>query len=110
MMSTEEVIKEFKAAVNMTAAQIEKWLETDESQSVGQKSSDDAESTGHHSGRSIVKILRKKQSDYAEDDFSQMRRVNSYVQRHLAQRPEGGITHTRWRYSLMNWGHEPEKQ
>jgi hypothetical protein len=28
---------------------------------------------------------------------------------HLAQRPEGDVEDTRWRYSLMNWGHDPLK-
>jgi len=50
----EEVYREFHEAVNMTASQIEKWLETEESKSDGQKSSDGAESVGHHSGRRIV--------------------------------------------------------
>jgi hypothetical protein len=29
------------------------------------------------------------------------------VHRHLAQRPEGDVRETNWRYSLMNWGHDP---
>jgi hypothetical protein len=29
------------------------------------------------------------------------------VHRHLAQRPSGDVRETRWRYSLMNWGHDP---
>ena len=36
-----------------------------------------------------------------------MRKVVGYVHRHLAQRPGGDIRHTRWRWSLMNWGHDP---
>lgn len=28
--------------------------------------------------------------------------------RHLAQRPIGDIGDTPWRYSLMNWGHDPQ--
>jgi hypothetical protein len=31
------------------------------------------------------------------------------VGRHLAQRPWGDISATRWRWSLMNWGHDPLK-
>jgi hypothetical protein len=38
-----------------------------------------------------------------------MRKVNGYVKRHLAQRPQGDIADTAWRYSLMNWGHDPDK-
>jgi len=39
----DEVWKAFHEAVNMTASQIDKWLDTEESRSVGQKSSDGAE-------------------------------------------------------------------
>ncbi|HTL89026.1 MAG TPA: DUF3140 domain-containing protein, partial [Leptolyngbya sp.] len=79
------------------------------SRSVGMKESEEAESTGHQSGRQTIEILNKKQSDYNNDDFNQMRRVVSYVHRHLAQKPDGEIEETRWRYSLKNWGHEPLK-
>jgi hypothetical protein len=27
----------------------------------------------------------------------------------LAQRPHGNIDESAWRYSLMNWGHDPAK-
>jgi hypothetical protein len=36
-----------------------------------------------------------------------MRKVVGYVRRHLAQRPPGDVRDTRWRHSLMNWGHDP---
>jgi hypothetical protein len=39
-----------------------------------------------------------------------MAKVTGYVRRHLAQRPEGDIEETPWRYSLMNWGHDPAKK
>lgn len=103
------VIQEFQQAVNMSAKELESWLQTDESQSVGQKLEDGKESIGHQSGRYIVEILRSKKSDYGEDDLTQMKRVISYVHRHCAERPSGEIEHTRWRYSLMNWGHDPLK-
>lgn len=41
------------------------------------------------------------------DDVAAMRKVVGYVARHTAQRPDGDVTETRWRYSLMNWGHDP---
>jgi hypothetical protein len=102
------VISEFKQVVNMTAEQLESWLETDDSKEVGQKDNG-GESKGHQSGRYIVELLGKKQMDYTDDDLSQMKRVISYVHRHSAQRPSGDVEHTRWRYSLMNWGHDPLK-
>ena len=103
-------IKEFHDAVNMTAKELTDWLKTDESRSVGQKSSESAESTGHESGRNIVHLLGKNKSDYTDEDVHEMKRVVSYVHRHMAQRPSGDITETRWRYSLMNWGHDPKKK
>ncbi|MBD0268597.1 DUF3140 domain-containing protein [Pseudanabaena sp. FACHB-2040] len=106
--SKRETIDEFKAIVNMTPGQLESWLQTEESQSVGQKDGDE-ESTGHQSGRQIVELLQKHQADYGEDDLAHMRKVIGYIHRHSAQRPSGDVEDTRWRYSLMNWGHDPLK-
>ena len=105
--TADTVTRDFRAAVNMTADQIAKWLATEHSQEVGQKKDGDNESIGHRSGRRIIEILHKKQADYTEDDLAHMRKVISYVHRHLAQRPKGDVTETPWRYSLMNWGHDP---
>ncbi|MBV6625696.1 MAG: DUF3140 domain-containing protein [Rivularia sp. (in: Bacteria)] len=106
---TETVIKEFDEAVNMTVKQLESWLKTEESKSVGQKDDGDDESKGHKSGKHIIDILEKKKDDYTDDDISHMRKVVSYVHRHCAQKPDGDIEDTPWRYSLMNWGHDPIK-
>lgn len=103
------VWEEFRDTVNMTASELEKWLKTDKSKEVGQKSGDE-ESTGHASGRRIIAILKSKKSELTEDDYAHMRKVVSYAKRHLKQRPSGDVKDTRWRYSLMNWGHDPEKK
>lgn len=102
-------VKEFKKAVNMTPKQIEEWLETEESKKVGFKEKETSESVGHRSGRKIIEILDKKQSDYTEADLAHIHKVVGYIKRHSAQKPEGDVTDTNWRYSLMNWGHDPEK-
>ena len=102
-------IKEFHEAVNMTAKELQDWLKTEDSKSVGQKTRENAESTGHESGRNIVQLLHKTQTQYTADDIHEMRRIVSYVHRHMAQKPEGDVSETRWRYSLMNWGHDPLK-
>lgn len=109
-MADQDTYAEFKEAVNMTAGELEKWLETDEAQDVGQKSSPDGESVGHDSGRKIVKILGTKKADLTDADETHMRKVVGYVHRHLAQRPQGDVRDTKWRYSLMNWGHDPLKE
>ncbi len=100
----------FHQAVNMTTHELTEWLKTEESKTVGQKESEGSESTGHESGRHIVQLLGKSRDKYSADDIHQMQRVVSYVHRHMAQKPDGNISETRWRYSLMNWGHDPLKK
>ncbi|TWD84567.1 uncharacterized protein DUF3140 [Kribbella amoyensis] len=101
--------REFGEAVNMTPKQLEKWLTTDESKRVGQKSGSGSESVGHRSGRRIIDLLNTKKDELSDDDYAHMRKVVGYVHRHRRQRPSGDVTDTDWRYSLMNWGHDPAK-
>jgi uncharacterized protein DUF3140 len=105
----DDVHEQFRKAVNMTAKEIDDWLDTDESKSVGQKTGNQ-ESTGHASGRRIVEILRTRKADLTDGDLAHMRKVDAYVKRHSAQRPSGDVRDTAWRYSLMNWGHDPTKK
>ena len=94
----------------MSAAELRAWLETEESHSVGWKGADGSriESVGHASGRWIANILDKSPADLSGEDYALMRRVVGFVRRHLAQEPANPVT-SRWRYSLMNWGHDPLK-
>ncbi len=103
-----ETRKQFRDAVNMSPSELREWLETDESQSVGDTGGD-GESTGHRSGRRILEIKDKTVDELTDDDHDWMAKVVGYVHRHLAQRPDGDVTDTKWRYSLMNWGHDPTK-
>ncbi|WP_174300030.1 DUF3140 domain-containing protein [Caulobacter sp. S45] len=111
-----EIAKDFDTAVNMTPSELEGWLETDESKSVGwaggEPKSDPGgkESVGHKSGELIVAIKRKKKAALTEADYAHMKKVVGYVHRHLAQKPSGDVEHSRWRQSLMNWGHDPMKR
>ncbi|MEU5365884.1 DUF3140 domain-containing protein [Streptomyces sp. NPDC005925] len=102
----EETWDEFRELVNMKPADLEGWLASEQSQDAGQHK-DGGESTGHASGRRIVEILHAKKSDLSDDDYQHMRKVVGYIRRHLAQRPSGDVGDSRWRYSLMNWGHDP---
>ncbi len=104
--SDEQVVEEFDEAVNMSRKELEEWLQTEESKSVGQGS---GESKGHQLGRRIIEIRAKNKSDYTDDDIDHRGRVVSYVHRHQAQKPKGDVEDSNWRYSLMNWGHDPLK-
>jgi hypothetical protein len=100
---------DWKSAVTMTASEISSWLDTDESKEVGEKDDGSGESIGHRSGRRIVTILGTKKGDLTASDIEHMHKVVGYVKRHSAQKPDSDVEHSRWRYSLMNWGNDPLK-
>jgi hypothetical protein len=109
----EETFQAFHDAVNMTPAELERFLDTDDSKRVGWKGEDgkgSGESVGHKSGRRIVEIKRTKKADLSDDDYAHMKKVVGYVHRHQAQGgPAEDKENSDWRYSLMNWGHDPCK-
>ena len=96
----------FADAVNMDPDELEAWLETPESLSVGRRKGGATESVGHASGRRIVRILRTPKPEMDDEGYAHMRKVVGFVRRHRAQEPANMVT-ARWRYSLMNWGHDP---
>ncbi len=108
-----ETWDKFNDAVNMAPAELEKFLDTEDSKRVGWKGGDgkgSGESVGHKSGKRIVEIKRKKKADLTDDDYAHMKKVISYVARHEKQGPDKDAEHSDWRYSLMNWGHDPMKK
>ena len=98
----------FASAINMDADELEDWLESPQSLSVGQKKHGATESVGHAAGRRIVAILRTPDAALDDEDYRLMRKAVGFVRRHRAQEPANMVT-SRWRYSLMNWGHDPLK-
>lgn len=103
----DEIYDTFYDRVNMQPKELEEWLDTDESKSVGD--SESGESTGHKSGRRIVEIKHTNKDDLTDDQYDHMNKVNGYIARHLSQRPDSDIEDSDWRYSLKNWGHDPVK-
>ncbi len=103
-----DIRNDFAEAVNMAPAALKKWLEGDDSKAVGFKG-EDGESVGHASGRHILRIKAKKVADLTETDYAHMKKLVGYVARHSKQRP-AHPEESRWRYSLMNWGHDPMKK
>ena len=105
--SHETIWDEWGDLVNMAPKDLSDWLETEESKSVGADSGD-GEATGHKSGKRIVEIKRKKKDDLSDEDWNHMGKVVGYIKRHLAQGgPDEDMETSDWRYSLMNWGHDP---
>ncbi|KAM5539902.1 hypothetical protein V8D89_006405 [Ganoderma adspersum] len=113
MKSKEEVIAQFNEEVNMTAEELEAWLEDPKSEEAGT-------GVGIESGHKIVEILKKNPAKdpekYDEEDLEHMRKVVGYNKRHLAQEDHLKETKTREELenakstiSLKNWGHDPLK-
>lgn len=109
-LDRERVARDFARAVNMSPADLREWLATGASHSVGWKGADGMlhESVGHASGRWIADILDKDGTALTDDDYAHIRKVVGNVRRQLAQESANPVT-SRWRYSLMNWGHDPLK-
>ncbi|MCO6418185.1 DUF3140 domain-containing protein, partial [Siccirubricoccus sp. KC 17139] len=101
----QDIAAEFRRLVNIPAEELAEWLESEESRVAGMTREGEAEAVGHQSGRRILAILR---GEAAEEAF--LHEVVGYIHRHLAQRPAGEVTQTRWRHSLMNWGHDPLRE
>ncbi|MGZ2412222.1 uncharacterized protein DUF3140 [Sphingomonas sp. F9_3S_D5_B_2] len=107
-MSEAQVRAAFHTCVNMSAPELQEWLDTDDSRRVGQKKTGN-ESIGHASGRHILAILGTPEAELSAEDIAHMRKVVGFIRRHRAQEPANIVT-SRWRYSLMNWGHDPLKE
>lgn len=101
------VRREFEALVNLEPAELAAWLKTPESHRVGMVRRGETESVGRQSAKKILAIQAKPVADLTDADYAHMKKVIGYCRRHLAQRPYGDVTETRWRWSLMNWGHDP---
>jgi hypothetical protein len=67
----DEARAEFERSVNMTGGELSRWLETEESRSVGWKE-DGGESVGHEMGRRILELKGKRRDDLDEEDVERM--------------------------------------
>ena len=109
-----EIRREFYRLTNMTSVELRAWLDTAESRGVGMVRRGEAESVGRQSARRILAIRATPADALTASDYVHMRKVIGFCRRHLAQRPlglrtGGDLSRTRWRWSLMNWGHDPLK-
>jgi hypothetical protein len=105
--SDDEVRAAFAQIINMSPREIADWHATDQSASVGQDSGDGV-SVGVKAGQRTIQLLRIKRMPNA-DDIKHMRRVISFIRRLSMQAPRKNRETSRWRYALMNWGHDPLK-
>jgi hypothetical protein len=107
-LDLDAIRQRFAASVNLGLLELSAWLETEESRSVGQLKAGASDTVGRLSGRRILAILATPEPELTDDDYLFMRKVSGFVARHRAQEPANPVT-SRWRYALMNWGHDPLK-
>jgi hypothetical protein len=113
----QKIYSNFKSLINLSAQELKEWLATDSAKSVGwtesggrKTSPDGPKSIGYQSGEAILHILQTPQEQLDPSDYKHMQRVIAYIRRHTAQVPtKQALETSRWRYSLMNWGHDPLK-
>ena len=104
----EEVRIRFAQLVNMSWREIAAWHKTKQSASVGQDSGDGV-SVGVKAGRRTIELLQNARAPNA-GEIKHMRRVVSFIARLRTQAPRRNRETSRWRYALMNWGHDPLKE
>jgi hypothetical protein len=102
----ERIIEEFRSVVNISRGQLERWLGTPESKKLRFP---DEPKNGKAPGSAILKLLTKKGDKITREDVDQMQAVLDFIGPRLQKRPKGDIVASNWRYSLMNWGHDPSK-
>ena len=108
-LNVEQVIKDFRTVVNLKRDQLERWLNMPDSRKLRFKDEAKVGTVGHESGKRILKILGKRRDKYTEDDLRYMQTVVGFVRQHRREKPPGDVFASNWRYSLMNWGHDPMK-
>lgn len=101
--ANENTIRNFRMIVNIDADQLERWLDTPQSKKL--ETMNAATDVGHQ----VQKLLCKRRDKYDADDLKQMQTVIDHVNSRLSKRPKGDIVASNWRFSLMNWGHDPSK-
>ncbi|MGR3512013.1 MAG: DUF3140 domain-containing protein [Paracoccaceae bacterium] len=81
--SHDEIWTEWRDLVNMSPTELEQWLDSEESKSVGDTG--DQGSTGRKSGKQILEIKRTKKDDLSDEQWDHMATVVGYIKRHCSQ-------------------------
>ena len=104
----DQIYNEFRELINMGAGELGKFLYSKESKLVDAEPIE-ADIPARKGGDRTIKILRKKRFELTKTNFEHMERATEYINKKLSERPEGDVTESIWRYTLMSWGHDPLK-
>lgn len=116
-----ERYKHWKKLINMSAKEIEEFLDSDEGKEAGLSRKEAASAgvsggkitSGRDSARAIIRMLGKKFEDWSENDWEWCSKQVSFISRALGGKgplyDENGKK-TRKLLSLLVWGHDPRKK
>lgn len=110
-----DTYNKWKELVNMSAVEIQEFLDSEEGKEAGLKRSEASElgiSNGRDSARAIIRMKAKKFDEFNDTDKKWMQKQISFISRMRGNK--GDIyddkgNKTRKLTSLLIWGHDPEK-
>lgn len=107
--------KKWKELINMSATEIQKFLDSDEGKEAGLSRGEASKagiSSGRDSGRAIIRMLNTPVEKWSDNDWKWANKQISFISRMKGNdgplRDDKG-NRTRKTTSLMIWGHNPEK-
>jgi len=109
-----DLYSDWKKLVNMSASEIEKFLDSEEGEDAGLSRKEASKldiSRGRDSARAIVRMKDKGKDDWSSNDWEWAQKQVSFISRMKGN--EGPLFKdgkmTRKMKSLLIWGHDPRK-
>lgn len=113
----DETWEDWKRLVNMTPKELDDWAENPHRLKASINREEAKEEGGIKSGydslHRIKRRVRKKRSEWTDDDWSHAKQVIGFNSRMLGNdpgKPVGETGRSKWEISLRNWGHDPAKK
>ena len=116
--SNDEVYQEWRELVNMTAKELESFMDQygDEAGLSRKEAAAQGIKSGRDSARAIIRMKRKKKSEWNDNDWKWARRQVNFIKRMsgmkgllLKERKDGTLEPTRKYLALLVWGNDPLK-
>ena len=104
----EDIYAEFFNYINMSAQELDSWLQTAHSKAPDEGSALEL-IVDKKTSKKILKILLKKKYMLTKGDYTCMEKASNDIQHIYQKKPQENTSHSNWRYALMNLGHDPTK-
>jgi len=104
-----DIFTEFQVYNNMSALELENWFKSEAFKTPAKAGCDVDFVIDKKVTQKLIKIIFKKKYRLTKGDFTCMEKVNNLIATIYQKKPNSDLTHTKWRYALMNLGHDPLK-